>query len=101
MKIFTFFIISSSILTQPLYEDDTWSFNDFNTKSKEVLAQPFLQELEIRLKETESQFYKCKEREHFMSESYIRLLEMIKKGQFPDGKFRFYVGLINSSDYYF
>lgn len=79
VKIFTFFIIFSSIFTQSLYEDDIWSVNDFNTKSKEVMAQPFLQKLEIRLKETESQFYKCKEREHFMSESYIRLLEMIKK----------------------
>ena len=49
------------------------------------MTQTLLEKTEVRLKETESQFVKCREREGFMSESYVRLLKMMNKGQFPDG----------------
>ena len=51
------------------------------------MTQTFLEKTEVCLKETESQFVKCRAREDFMSESYVRLLKMMNKGQFPDGTF--------------
>ena len=79
---------SSSISTQPLYEDGDRSYNDFNAKSKEVAVQTFLEKTEVRLKETEFQFEKCKERD-LMSNPYNRLLKMINTDQLPDGSILF------------
>ena len=83
--LFAILLFSSSISTQPLYEDGDRSYNDFNAKSKEIALQTFQEKTEVRLKETEVQFEKCKQIEDFMSESYTILLKMINKGQFPHG----------------
>ena len=82
--LFAILFFSSSISTQSLYEDGDRSYNDFNAKSKEIEVQTFLEKTEARLRETELQFEKFKEKD-LMSDPYNKLLKMINTGQLPDG----------------
>ena len=81
--LFAILFFSSSISTQSLYEDGNRSYNDFNAKSQEIEVQTFLEKTEARLRETELQVEKFKEKD--MSDPYNKLLKMINTGQLPDG----------------
>lgn len=92
-----FFLITylTSIYSQSLYDTNYQQLSVLNRENRDNVVQSLLDETQDILKETVSKMQRCFDMAEIRSVAYEGLLKMYSKGQFPNGKFLFFLKSYN------